>query len=674
MKLPMKNSTIKLIATIIPFSANIFAQSPQIIQLINNVSGDSIALYIRQLSGDTSCVIGGQPYTIVSRHKNQPGNDKASQYIYEKFQSFGLQVQYETFSSTGKNVISTKPGLNDSQAYFVICGHYDDMPSGTTAPGADDNASGTATVLELARVFSQYNFNYTIKFICFDEEEQGLVGSNYYATQARNRNDSIIGVINLDMTAYDANNDGMVDVHSNSVANTAQIANEWISNIYQYGIALTPRTVQSQPYSDHYSFQQKNYGATLIIEYDLEFNPRYHTVNDKFQYLNMNFAHKIAQVTAATAAEFIQIQSSNSVNITTNDGWNLLSIPIQPLDGRKSVLFPTSISHAYGYDQGYLIKDTLETGKGYWLKFNSPQNHVIQGQQLTQLQIQLKQGWNLIGTLASTIPVNSITTIPPNIIASPFYEYSGSYSPVENIMKGKGYWVKSYQNGIMNLVSSGKIQSSNYRFGDFDYELIFLTRDKQGKLYLTYSDIDRSFYELPPLPPSGNFDVRFSSNILVEKLENNVVEIKISGDDYPVSIRLNSKNSEAEQGLILVLNEGNSNKEVVLTNGSHLIMNSKVNKIIIKKISYPKNFTLYQNYPNPFNPTTLIQFYIPQNTHVEIDIYDLTGQLLEALIKDELKAGFHKVEFNGERYSSGVYFYEIKTPQFRDIKKMLLIK
>lgn len=670
----MKKFVIKMVAIYLFVSINLFPQSPQIIQLINNLSKDSLTLYLRQLSGDTSCVIGGQSYTIFSRHKNQPGNDKAAQYIYEKFQSWGLQVQYEVFSSTGKNVIATKQGLNDSQAYFVVCAHYDDMPSGTTAPGADDNASGTATVLEIARVFSQYNFNYTIKFICFDEEEQGLVGSNYYATQARNRNDSIIGVINLDMTAYDSNNDGMVDVHSNSVANTTQIANEWISNIYQYGIALTPRTVQSQPYSDHYSFQQKNYGATLIIEYDLEFNPRYHTVNDKFQYLNMNFAHKIAQVSAATVAEFIQIQSSNSVSITTNDGWNLLSIPIQPSDGRKSVLFPTSISYAYGYDQGYLIKDTLETGRGYWLKFNSPQNHVIQGQQLTQLQIPLKQGWNLIGTLASTIPVNSITTIPPNIIASPFYEYSGSYSPVENLVKGKGYWVKSYQNGIMNLVSSGKLQSSNYRFDDFDYELIITTRDKQGKLFLTYSDIDRSFYELPPMPPAGSFDVRFNSNTFVENLNNDNFEIKISCDNYPILVSLKSKTNDEDQIFLLEMYVKNSKNEVVLKNGSSFTIDSKVDKILLKKVIFPKEFTLYQNYPNPFNPTTVIQFYIPETVKVELNVYNLTGQIVKTLINNELKAGFHKVEFNAGRFSSGVYLYEIRTPQFRDIKKMLLIK
>ena len=100
----------KFLLLIFLYIGSLSAQSPQITQLLNQVNKDSLSLYLRQLSGDTSCTIGGQTYTIVSRHKNQPGNDKAAQFIYEKFQSFGLQVQYESFSSTGKNVIATNGG------------------------------------------------------------------------------------------------------------------------------------------------------------------------------------------------------------------------------------------------------------------------------------------------------------------------------------------------------------------------------------------------------------------------------------------------------------------------------------------------------------------------------------------------------------------------------------
>ncbi|MGB9665513.1 MAG: M20/M25/M40 family metallo-hydrolase [Ignavibacteria bacterium] len=670
----MTTKIIRALIFILVYSISIYAQPPQIVQLINKVNKDSLALYIRQLSGDTSCVIGGQSYTIISRHKNQPGNDKAAQFIYEKFQSWGFQVQYETFSSTGKNVIATKQGMFDSQKYFVICAHYDDMPSGTTAPGADDNASGTATVLELARVFSQYNFNYTIKFICFDEEEQGLVGSNYYATQARNRNDSIIGVINLDMTAYDANNDGMVDVHSNSVANTAQIANEWINNIYQYSIELITRTVASQPYSDHYSFQQKNYGAILVIEYDLEFNPRYHTVNDKFQYLNMNFAHKIAKVTAATAAEYIQVALSNSTNIFTDAGWNLISIPLIPVDGRKSTLFPQATSLAYTYDGSYITKDTLEVGKGYWLKFENSLTHTLTGQIINSIQIPVKAGWNLIGSLNSTIPVTSIITSPPNIISSYFYSYSGSYNQAQYLEKGKGYWVKCLQNGFMSFSTLSKNQVLSLpSVDDAKFILTFISNENAQKLYLIEKDFTGDFFELPPESPSGGFDVRFIDNYFVSKLSSDEKIIKIKSSNYPVRLILSSGSNE--NALRIKYQSNGIEYHVILTNGEEILLDRPIDFIKVKKENLPKNFVLRQNFPNPFNPITKINFYIPVDSRIKLKIFNLKGELVDILIDGKLNAGNHSVVFNGSSLPSGVYFYELTNETgFRDIKKMILIK
>lgn len=670
----MFSKNLRVLFFFLIYTISLYAQSPQIFQLINNVNKDSLALYIRQLSGDTACVIGGQNYTIVSRHKNQPGNDKASQFIYEKFQAWGYQVQYEVFSSTGKNVIATKQGMSNSQKYFVVCAHYDDMPSGSIAPGADDNASGTATVLELARAFSQYNFNYTIKFICFDEEEQGLIGSNYYATQARNRNDSIIGVINLDMTAYDSNNDGMVDVHSNSVANTSQIANEWINNIFQYNVELTPRTVASQPYSDHYSFQQKNYGAILVIEYDLEFNPRYHTVNDKFQYLNMDFAHKIAKVTAATAAEYIQIASTNSINLITAAGWNLISIPIVPLDGRKNILFPQATSLAYTYDGGYVPKDTFEIGKGYWLKFDNYYTHTLFGQVVNSIQIPVKAGWNLIGSLNATVPVASISTSPPNIISSYFYSYSGSYSQAQNLEKGKGYWVKCSQNGYLNLSVTSKNQVTSLpKFPNIKYTLNFRSGENFQKLFVTDENLDEEFFELPPETPGNSFDVRFLNNSMVTKISSDEKIIKLKSNDYPLELSVTSNSNENALRVLIYSNKNLD--EIVLTNGERILINQPIYFLKIKDENLPKRFVLQQNYPNPFNPTTRISFYIPEESKVKLKIYNLQGQLLDVLIDDQLNSGFHSIEFDGSNLSSGLYFYELTSETgYREIKKMILIK
>jgi Zn-dependent M28 family amino/carboxypeptidase len=112
-----------------------------------------------------------------------------------------------TFNATGKNAYAIKIGTKYPNQKFIICGHFDDMPSGALAPGADDNASGTSAVLEAARILAPLQLEYTVIFIAFDEEERGLIGSHAYADSSFNRGDSILFVFNYDMIAWDGNND-----------------------------------------------------------------------------------------------------------------------------------------------------------------------------------------------------------------------------------------------------------------------------------------------------------------------------------------------------------------------------------------------------------------------------------------------------------------------------------
>lgn len=88
----------------------------------------------------------------------------------------------------------------------------------------------------------------------------------------------------------------------------------------------------------------------------------------------------------------------------------------------------------------------------------------------------------------------------------------------------------------------------------------------------------------------------------------------------------------------------------------------------------PEEFKLYQNYPNPFNPSTVISFDIPENGLASLKVYDLTGRLVATLIDNNVSAGRYQLTFNAGRFSSGVYFYELKTSTFSSVKKFTLIK
>jgi hypothetical protein len=93
-----------------------------------------------------------------------------------------------------------------------------------------------------------------------------------------------------------------------------------------------------------------------------------------------------------------------------------------------------------------------------------------------------------------------------------------------------------------------------------------------------------------------------------------------------------------------------------------------------KEEGIPTEFTLSQNYPNPFNPTTTINFSVPLSGNVSLDVYDAVGQKIESLVSGYLDAGFYKATFNAGKYSSGIYFYQIKSNGFIQSKKMMLIK
>jgi len=88
----------------------------------------------------------------------------------------------------------------------------------------------------------------------------------------------------------------------------------------------------------------------------------------------------------------------------------------------------------------------------------------------------------------------------------------------------------------------------------------------------------------------------------------------------------------------------------------------------------PNNYQLYQNYPNPFNPNTNIEFVIQKSQNVKILVYDILGKEKEILLNSYLKAGKHKIVFNGSNYSSGIYLYKMITNNFVQTKKLILLK
>lgn len=136
-------------------------------------------------------------------------------------------------------------------------------------------------------------------------------------------------------------------------------------------------------------------------------------------------------------------------------GWNLLSLPVDMMTALADSIYPNALSPVSLYDNGYYSADTIPNGKGYWVKFPSPQNILIQGLDRGIDTVDVAAGWNLVGTLSVPIEAGSVVQEPDSIVVSKFYGFSNNaYHAVATdslLRPHTGYWVKCSQPGSLIL-------------------------------------------------------------------------------------------------------------------------------------------------------------------------------------------------------------------------------
>jgi hypothetical protein len=289
--------------------------SSKVDSITNLVSLTSLTKYVRELTGDTITTIGESPFLIYSRFFNTLSNQKAAQYIFEKFLRFGLQSRYQSNKDSTTNVIAKKTGTKYPNQQYIICAHYDNYSNSSTdtIPGADDNASGVAVVLEAARILSGISTDYTIIFIAFDTEEFGCRGSYMYADSARIKGDSIKGVLNLDMLGYDGNGDFKSSISNYTLSHNLSDDYQNVIQLYNLGLNL----VYYNANSDQSAFIYKGYPAICSSEDMNDFNPYYHKWNDKLINFNLTYFLRLSKAAIATVTTWANV-SQNIIEIPTS--------------------------------------------------------------------------------------------------------------------------------------------------------------------------------------------------------------------------------------------------------------------------------------------------------------------------------------------------------------------
>lgn len=322
------------------------AQNPYITSILNDIKIDSLVNFVENISGEKGVIVNGNLDTIFSRHKSRPGNELAFKYIIQEFERFGLQSDSMIFSATGKNALAIQPGSLYPNKYYIICSHYDGMPNLPIAAAADDDGSGVGAVLEAARVLSQYEFEYTIIYAIWDEEEQGKVGSLAYANLANTNNDSVMGVINIDAIAWDSDNDNAAMIHVKPIGTSFQISDsiQSINTNYSIGLNLAI-TNPGATYSDHASFWTNGFGAVLVIEdWSFDANPNYHTDTDLIDYFNLPYFEKLSKLSLASIAALATpvgfasvrpVLELERINVYPNPFTNILNLDLSKISNEK---------------------------------------------------------------------------------------------------------------------------------------------------------------------------------------------------------------------------------------------------------------------------------------------------------------------------------------------------
>jgi hypothetical protein len=287
---------------------NIGYPNPLIQQIIDQITPSELAEFIRQLSGEKKCFVLGDSDSIYTRYATTDKNSTAINYFYENLLSFNLDsVIFDSFNwwiNNDSNVIGVKLGREYPNKYFILGGHIDNISEipNVYAPGADDNGSGVVATLIAAKYLRRIPFKYTIKFIAWNCEEFGVLGSWAHAQKAYNQGDSIMGVINCDMIACETSNLDSVWVYTGRRISSQALGDTMFVVNQRYNIGLNIKRSTRMPASDHMAYYDFGYNACYVCEYD--FCPDYHTTNDRIirPWFDTLYYCKIVKLVVATLA------------------------------------------------------------------------------------------------------------------------------------------------------------------------------------------------------------------------------------------------------------------------------------------------------------------------------------------------------------------------------------
>jgi hypothetical protein len=332
---------------------------PEIKSMVDTVSEDRIAATLKKLESF------GTRNIHTDTDSDTHGVIAARKWIYSQFKSYSprLEVRFDSYhvKKQGRilkdlelvNVVAVLPGTDDKERQYIVSGHYDsialapgrneDSPPSTEAllnpatakvdqpaPGVTDDGSGTATVMELARIMSQRQFKHTLVFIAFAGEEEGLIGASLYAEKAHDQKTPIECVLNNDIIGSDVSGNGFTD--NGRVRVFSEDPNDSSSRqIARYVREIGERYVPSMKVDlifradrfgrggDHTPFNQQGFGAVRLTT-PAENYANQHTATDTFANTSPPYITRVAKINLAAIASLASAPASPVVDSVPQTG------------------------------------------------------------------------------------------------------------------------------------------------------------------------------------------------------------------------------------------------------------------------------------------------------------------------------------------------------------------
>jgi hypothetical protein len=299
-RLPLEPNPLP--APLAPLSLSPYAADTTVARIVSLISQDSLARTIRDLED------------FGTRYSYRLKCESAAFYLRARLTDLGYSVRLDTYYLTSPttrafNVEATLAGQVQPESMVVACAHFDSYNDANqnNAPGADDNATGTAAVLELARVLKQAQFRWSVKLLCFSGEEQWMKGSYHWVdSTAVPQSLKIVGTYNLDMFGYAAYDTNLVFVNTNTASRPLANLGDSTNNWYSIGLRVL-NYLDEDIYGDNTPFWDAGFRSVFALE-DSEWgiwngsNPNYHTPGDTFGNLTMSLVTRTTKMTAACLA------------------------------------------------------------------------------------------------------------------------------------------------------------------------------------------------------------------------------------------------------------------------------------------------------------------------------------------------------------------------------------